>query len=82
MRELAKEGKTVNISYEEMRETYGENILGTGQPKKLLDRLAETIYVEGITIETGKNVRWKGKTYNGFSVTRHDPFGNPDDPAA
>ena len=82
VRELAKEGKTVNISYEEMRETYGENILGTGQPKKLLDRLAETIYVEGITIETGKNVRWKGKTYNGFSVTRHDPFGNPDDPAA
>ena len=41
-----------------------------------------TIRLNRITIETGKNVRWKGKTYNGFSVTRHNPFGNPDDPAA
>ena len=82
IRELAQEGKTINISYEEMRETYGETIFGSGQPKKLLDRLAETIYVEGITLETGKNVRWNGKTYNGFSVTKQDPFGKPGDPAA
>ena len=82
VRELAVEGKIVNISYEEMRETYGDTIFGSGQPKKLLDKLANTIYVEGITITTGKNVKYKGKSVNGFSVTKQDPFETPDGSAA
>ena len=75
IRELAVEGQTVNLSYEEVKEKYGETVFGSGQPKKLLDRLAETIYAEGITIVTGKNVKYNGKTRNGFSLTKKDVFG-------
>ena len=82
IRDLAKEGETVNISYEEMRETYGELIFGTGQPKKLLDKLANTLYAEGIRIRTGKNVKRDGKTYNGFSVTKSRASDDDHLPAA
>lgn len=65
-----------------MRESYGEEIFGSGQPKKLLDKLANTIYVEGITIETGKRVKYKGNSSNGFSITKRDPFEGEDHSAA
>ena len=78
LRGMVKEGETVNISYEEMRDTFGEDIFGSGQPKRILDRLANTIYVEGIRITTGKSVKYNGKAQNGFSVTRRDPFESAD----
>ena len=31
--------------------------------------------MEGITIVTGKNMKYNGKTRNGFSLTKKDVFG-------
>ena len=58
----------------EMQEKYGEQIFGRSQPIRALEKLAARIYVEGIIIVTHKSVKYRGKSLNGFSVTRKDPF--------
>ncbi|MBQ5523386.1 MAG: hypothetical protein IIT86_11365, partial [Oscillospiraceae bacterium] len=73
-REISVEGKTINVSYKEMQEKYGEQIFGRSQPIRALEKLAARIYVEGIIIVTHKSVKYRGKSLNGFSVTRKDPF--------
>ena len=83
IRELAKEGKTVNVSYEEMKERYGDAIFGSGQQsKKILDRLIGPLSREGITLVTGKGVKYRGKSLNGFSVTKKKPDHQDNNPAA
>ena len=74
IREISVEGKTINVSYKEMQDKYGELIFGRSQPIRALEKLAARIYVEGITIVTHKSVKYGGKSRNGFSVTRKDPF--------
>ena len=74
IREISVEGKTINVSYKEMQDKYGDLIFGRSQPIKALEKLAGKIYVEGITIVTHKSVKYDGKSRNGFSVTRKDPF--------
>ena len=74
IREISIEGKTINVSYKEMQEKYGELIFGRSQPIRALEKLAARIYVEGIIIVTHKSVKYRGKSLNGFSVTRKDPF--------
>ena len=64
--EKAIPGKTVNISYDEMRLEYGEDIFGSGQPKKALAIVTADLQEYGITIQTGKTVKYDGKTRNGF----------------
>ena len=76
IREISEEDKTVNISYKEMQDKYGDLIFGRSQPIKALEKLAGKIYVEGIYIETHKSVKYEGKSRNGFSVTRKDPFSS------
>ena len=70
IRELAREGETLNISYKEMEERYGSSIFGSGQPKKILDRLIGPLSREGIILVTGKSVKYNRQACNGFSVTR------------
>ena len=82
IRELAKEGETVNISYKEMEERYGSPIFGSGQPKKLLDRLTGPLSREGITLVTGKGVKYQGKSLNGFSITKQKISDRDNHPAA
>lgn len=66
--EKAIPGKTVNISYDEMRLEYGEDIFGSGQPKKALAIVTADLKEIGITIQTGKTVKYDGKTRNGFAI--------------
>jgi hypothetical protein len=73
--EKAIPGKTVNISYDEMRMEYGEDIFGSGQPKKALAIVTADLQEFGITIQTGKTVKLDGKTRNGFAI-----FQSKDEP--
>ena len=66
--EKAVPGKHINISYDQMRDEYGQDIFETTQPKKELDYLSEKLRPDGIVITTGKTVRLAGKTKNGFDV--------------
>ena len=66
--EKAIPGKTVNISYDEMRLEYGEDIFGSGQPKKALAIVTADLKEIGIAIQTGKTVKYDGKTRNGFAI--------------
>lgn len=68
IRKKAVKGKTVNISYDEMKDTYGEYIFGGCQPKRVLDSIAYKLKGENITIFTGKSVRYNERTRNGFSI--------------
>ena len=69
----------MNVSYKEMEERYGDAIFGSGQPKKMLDRLTGRLSLEGITLITGKSVKYQKKACNGFSVTKKGPAeADPD----
>lgn len=68
LREKAVKGKTVNISYDEMKDIYGDDIFGSGQPKRVLENIAYSLKCEDISIQTGKTVRYNNRTRNGFSL--------------
>ena len=78
IRELAREGETVNISYREMEEKFGDTIFGSAQPKKILDSLIGPLSREGIILKTGKSVKYQKRACNGFSVTRKAFETDPD----
>ena len=63
-----KKGKTQNISYDEMRNLYGEDIFKGEQPKRVLDGISYSLKEEGIIIQTGKTVKYNGITRNGFGL--------------
>lgn len=67
--EKAVGGKTVNVSYDGLRDEYGADIFGSSQPKKALDAVAHLL-PEGITIQTGKTVGYNGRTRNGFCIRK------------
>ena len=68
LREKAVKGKTVNISYDEMKDIYGDDIFGSGQPKRVLENIAYTLKNENIKISTGKHVKYNARARNGFSL--------------
>ena len=68
IREHACKGKTVNVSYDEMKDLHGADIFGSGQPKRAIDGIAYPLKREGITIQTGKTVKYNNRTRNGFSI--------------
>ena len=70
--EKAIPGKTVNVSYDEMKDTFGEDIFGTGQPKRVLGIIENDLLRCGITIQMGKTVKYEGKTKNGFGIFKTD----------
>ena len=78
IRKLAREGETVNISYREMEEKFGDTIFGSTQPKKILDSLIGPLSREGIILKTGKSVKYQKRACNGFSVTRKAFETDPD----
>ena len=64
--EKAVEGDIVRMSYDELKELYGENIFGNMQPKKALDSITEQLYNEAkITLNTGRKVKHNGIVKNG-----------------
>ena len=69
----AVRGQTINISYDQMKEEHGELIFGYGQPKRALDVVAQELERKGITLTTGKRVKYNGSPVNGFSVSYHSP---------
>ena len=58
----------VRISYDEMRREYGGMVFSGRQPKQALDACKEELERRGIYLRTGINVRWQGRTFNGFSL--------------
>lgn len=69
IKEKAISGKNVNISYDEMKDEYGEYIFGEFQPKKALENITEQLCkIYDITVRTGKTVRYQGRTRNGFCI--------------
>ena len=68
VREYTEAGKTVNISYDQMKADHGADIFDGMQPKRALDGISDSLRLEGITLHTGKTVRDGGRTRNGFSV--------------
>lgn len=66
--EVAKEGETVNISYEEFQERFGSDIFGTSQPKKALDDINFDLQCRWIQLQLGKKVKYNGKSMHGFAV--------------
>ncbi len=72
LREKAVKGKTVNISYDEMKDIYGDDIFGSSQPKRALDNIAYTLKNEDIKISTGKHVKYNTLTRNGFSLFKSE----------
>ena len=58
-----------------MRLEYGEDIFGSGQPKKALAIVTADLKEIGITIQTGKTVKFDGKTRNGLAI-----FQSKDEP--
>ena len=66
----AVEGETVNISYSDFKELYGDDIFVRPKPKAGLDEVYEDLKKIGITIATGKHVKSQGKSVNGFSITK------------
>lgn len=74
IQERAVCGKTVRVSYDELKELYGGDIFGSGQPKKALDSIASNLEQYEISIETGKKVLYKGKSLNGFYIYKEIPI--------
>ena len=72
LREKAVNGKTVNISYDEMKDIYGDDIFGSSQPKRALDNIAYTLKNEDIKISTGKLVKYNARARNGFSLFKSE----------
>ena len=72
IREHACKGKTVNISYDEMKDIHGADIFGSGQPKRAIDSVLPMLKGEGITIRTGKTVKYNSRTRNGFSIYKYE----------
>ena len=72
IREISQKGKTVNVSYDEIKDLHGADIFGRGQPKRAIDGIAYALKDEGITIRTGKTVKYNNRTRNGFSVSRNE----------
>ncbi len=70
IKEKSISGRMVNLSYDLMRDEYGFDVFGTVQPKKALESIADELRADGITIQTGKRVKYNGKAVNGFSISR------------
>ena len=72
VKDKAISGKTVNVSYDELRDEYGLDVFGSVQPKKALEGIANALHSDGITIQTGKTVKHSGRTRNGFSIYKDE----------
>ena len=72
IKEHVVKGKVVNISYDEMRDLHGADIFGMRQPKKILDFILDLLEEQGISIATGKTVKYQGRTRNGFGIFLHE----------
>ncbi len=71
VKDMADQDKTVAVSYDEMYEKYGNSVFAYArQPKRVLDKVVPILASEGYKLETGKCVNWKGKSRNGFKITK------------
>ena len=70
VREYTEVGRTVNISYDQMKADHGADIFDGMQPKRALDAIAADLRLDGIIIQTGKIVKQAGRSKNGFGVLR------------
>lgn len=68
VKKYAVKGKTINISYDQIKEENGNDVFGEMQPKRLLDSVAYRLRQDGVVIKTGKTVKYQGRTRNGFSI--------------
>lgn len=70
MRELTEESERINISYDAVKEQFGNDVFLGQQPKRFLDRHLNDFWQAGFSVVTGKTVNCQGKTKNGFSICR------------
>ena len=72
-------GKSISISYDQMKEDHGMDIFGGLQPKRALDGIAYDLRLDGLVLHTGKTVKQNGRTRNGFSLMRQESIAvSPD----
>lgn len=64
--EKAVEGDIVRMSYDELKELYGENIFGNMQPKRAIETISDRLSDAGITINAGRRVKHNGVPKNGL----------------
>ena len=74
IKERVVPGKVVNISYDQMREENGSDIFGNVQPKRAIDSVMPSLTRYGIKMQTGKTVKYDGRTRNGFSIFKAEPI--------
>ncbi len=71
IRGLVCDGKVVNVSYDEMRERFGEDIFGLMQPKKALEQIAFDLRIDGIEISfKSAGVLYNGRARNGLAIMK------------
>lgn len=70
IKEKAVLGQHVNISYDQFKEEYGEDIFETSRPKNEFARIADKLKPFKITITAGKSVKYQSKSRNGFEIYR------------
>lgn len=74
--ERAIEGDIVRMSYDELKELYGENIFGNMQPKRALDSIRERLQDEAnITLNAGRKIKSNGVSKNGFAFYKEQDTG-------
>ena len=76
VKEHAEPGKTVNVSYDQMKADHGTDIFDSMQPKRALDAVANELWSMGYVVQTGKTVRHDGRTKNGFSVFKQEQLSD------
>lgn len=62
----------IRLTYEELKETYGELIFGGSQPKRALDNVTARLTEDGYFLQTGIQVRRGDRRSKGFLIQRVD----------
>ena len=68
LQEKANPFAPVRISYDELREEYGNMVFSGYRPKMALDACRAELEKRGIFLRTGITVKRQGRNYNGFSL--------------
>ena len=56
-----------------MKDTFGEDLFGSLQPKRAIDEIRDSLLKLDISVQTGKTVKYQGRTKNGFCIIKHLP---------
>lgn len=78
--ELSEPGKTVRVTYKQMKDDYGESVFCGMQPKKALEKVSADMSAFGISIKTDLTIKIDKTTARGFAIIREE-WGEPEESA-